>query len=277
MIHKLLLNHAGNSFHGFKYEVDLNVSVKDNLKPFKEEVLDELYSIHLKHGDLTLLFSGGMDSTFILRSLKELGINPKIITFSFSPNNDDFESELVKSKCKEYGAQPPDFFYIDKNDFFNHCNSIIESNQLPYPMIHGYMMDYFLNVHRGMKFYTGMSCEYKLKDNKIFIPAGPFLVKDNNPDQLYGFTTDKTFLSYFKHKQFVNNYKKENVYLNNGQLDRWYVRDLIYMDCYPDITRVSKDIPYDHRRYIDSCFDSHVYLSKPIPPCTFDADYLVNL
>ena len=57
-----------------QYNIDIDYSVKDTLKTFKEEVLDELYAQYSLHGNMPVMFSGGMDSTFIVRSLIELGI-----------------------------------------------------------------------------------------------------------------------------------------------------------------------------------------------------------
>ena len=268
-----------------EYKIDLDYSVVNSLKSFKEEVLEELYNVYKLQGEMYVLFSGGMDSTFILRSLMELGFKPRTITFSFSKNNDDFDCELVKSKCKKYGLAPPEFFYMDEQGFFNHLEYLVDFKKIAYPMLHGYFMDYFLKTFKFSKFYSGISCEYKLRDNKVFLPVGPQLIKQNNPNQLYGFTTDRTFLSYFKNKILIDNYRKTFPPLVNGQPDYFYVRDLIYMDCYPDMNRESKNAPNPWRDYIKIPYYTEILphleqrypLIYSIKPCEFDIDFLVNL
>jgi hypothetical protein len=272
-----------------EYKINLDYSVVNSLKPFKEEVLDELYNTHKLHGEMPVLFSGGMDSTFIVRSLMELGLRPRTISFSFSKNNDDYDCELAKNKCKKYGLPPPEFFYMDERGFFDHLEYLFIVRNTAYPMMHGYFMDYFLKSNKYSKFYSGLSCEYKLKDNKVYMPPGPVLIKQNNPNQVYGFTTDRTFLSYFKNEIFKDNYKKPIPLLSDGSSDAWYIRDLIYMDCYPDMNKERKEAQADWRKYIvipfwDEIFPliEHrfplIYNSNfNIKPCEFDIDFLVNL
>lgn len=268
-----------------KYEVHLDYSVLGNLKPFKEEVLDELYKIHTLNGDMPLLFSGGMDSTFILRSLQELGINPSIVSFSFTKDNSDYDCELVKSRCKKFGTKPPEFFYMDEFKFAKHLRTLIDKKNIVYPVLHGFFIDYFLNAYTGVKFHTGLQVEFKLINDTIFLPSGPLFMKRNHPNRLYSFFSDRTFLSYFKHPTFVSNYKKPAPLLANNDVDQWYVRDLVYMDCYPEIEREIKN-PFNHwRDYIKEPFHKVVlpyiqkkypHLQKP-PKCEFSAEFLVNL
>jgi 3'-phosphoadenosine 5'-phosphosulfate sulfotransferase (PAPS reductase)/FAD synthetase len=52
-----------------EFRVELDYSVEENLKSFKEEVLNRLYTIHKDCSVDALMFSGGMDSTLILASL----------------------------------------------------------------------------------------------------------------------------------------------------------------------------------------------------------------
>ncbi|CAB5222029.1 hypothetical protein UFOVP242_243 [uncultured Caudovirales phage] len=272
-----------------KYEIKLDYTVKDSLKSFKEEVLDELYRVYKLNGDIPLLYSGGMDSTFILRSLQELGISPRIVSFSFTEDNSDFDCELVKAKCKKYDVRPPEFFYIDGNKIQEHVEYLVEERDIAYPMLHGFFMDYFLSVNKDEKYFTGMSGEFKLKSGKIVLPYGPLMVKQNNPDRLFCFTSDRTFLSYFKHKQFIANYKNPNPLMANGQEDQWYIRDLIYMDCYPDMEREIKNLPNTWRYHITTPFYKNVvpYLTERYPllynprcwitQCEFDPEFLVNL
>ena len=182
-----------NTFH-----IAIDYSVIKSLKDFKEEVLEELYTVHKRNKDAVLLYSGGMDGTFMLRCLQELDIHPEVLTFSFTKDNSDEECELVKQRCKKFGTKTPEFFYMDEEDIFKHMQYLIMERKTPYPMLHGYLMDYFLSKHRYNNFYCGMQGEYKLKQGRIIMPFGPFLVRRNNPEQLLGYTTSRTFLSYFK-------------------------------------------------------------------------------
>lgn len=269
-----------------KFEMVVDYSVSKNLKSFKEEVLDELYFIHKTNGEMPILFSGGMDSTFILRSLQTLGINPKLITFSWSKDNSDFFCQLAIQKSKKYGTAPPEFFYMDEEKFINHTNYIETQKKIFYPMLHGYFMDYFLSTTHYDKFYCGMQAEYKLENGEIIMPGLPALVKKNNPDRIYCFTSDKVFLSYFKHPLFLENYEKNNYipFYGTLALDKWYVRDLIYQDCYPDMEKEVKFPDTPAMDYINMAFQqwsrTRPYrdpLNVEIPPCTFDAKFLIEV
>ena len=262
----------------------IDYSVKDSLKSFKQEVLDELYRVHLQQGEMPLLFSGGMDGTFILRSLQELGVKVKTLSFSFSKDNDDFECQLVKKRCKQYGIENPEFFYFDDKKFFKHINALRSEKNIVYPAIHGFLMDYCVNDSQYDKFYCGMSCEYKLIQGKIVMPPMPQLFKKYNPNKTFGFTTDRTFLSYFKHPLFVSNYKKSNPPMYDGSEDKWYVRDLIYMDCFPDIERSTKNFTdiWTSRNHIAIPFIEHKKYYMPPSyeaptPSVFDPEFLVNV
>lgn len=264
-----------------KYEIILDYSVKDNLKSFKEEVLDELYRVHQQQGEMPILYSGGMDGTFILRSLQELGVKIKTLSFSFTKDNSDHECLLVKERCRRYGIKTPEFFYFDKDDFISYAEYINQNKNIYYPSMHGFLMDYCVNNSPYNSFYCGMSCEYKLIQGKIVMPALPFIFKKNNPNKTFGFTNDKTFLSYFKHPLFMSNYKNDNPLLDDGMEDKWYVRDLIYMDCYPDIKRSLKNISaiWPSRDHITSVFSTKICNHNFIKPASmvFDPEFLVNV
>jgi len=105
-----------------EYRMHLDYSVEAGIKSFKEEVLNRLGLIHKESSVNDLLFSGGMDSTFILRSLLELGINPQLHTFSFSKDQTDYGSLRVKEQCKKFGVKEPELFYIDKFELFKHVD-----------------------------------------------------------------------------------------------------------------------------------------------------------
>lgn len=214
--------------HINKYIIDIDYSVEKDLKSFKEEMLDFVSDFYSKHKDFTLLFSGGMDSTFLLRTLKELNIPVKTLTVSFSENNDDYDCEMVKAKCKKYGVDNHRFVYLEKDSFFEHMRIDVLEKKKVFPVLHGHIIQYLLDMFPDEVFFTGLGSEFKLKNGKIFMPPGPQILKDKNPERVYGFATSRTFLSYINHPIFKEKYKENNEYV-------WHVRDLIYTDCFPDI------------------------------------------
>jgi hypothetical protein len=233
-----------------EYRMIIDYSVEENLKSFKEEVLEELYSIYKNEGISDLMFSGGMDSTFILRSLMELGIKPNLHTICFTKDASDYDGLVAKSRCKQYGLKEPNFFYMDGYEIVKHIEMLTFEKKIAFPMLHGYYVDYFLSKVKDKKFYSGMLCEYKLSNKIITMPAGPIMVKLNNKNRLYGFSTSRTFLSYINHKKFIENYKRKNNTLNfesENQDNVWEIRNLIYTDCFPDIMIVEKDFPGDRK------------------------------
>jgi len=208
-----------------EYIIRIDYTVEKTLKTFKEEVLDQLYSTYKLNGDIPLLFSGGMDSTFLLRSLLELGIKPRTLTMSFSKDHDTHDCNLVRERCKQYGLGDPDFLYIEEDAFFEHVRHLIFDKSIAYPMLHGFYISYILNTYSNVKFFTGMGSEFKLFDNLIKMPVGPQLVKQNNPNRLYDFATSRTFLSYLNHEQFDIDYKTITNRLKETNLGPFYKKN----------------------------------------------------
>lgn len=239
-----------------KYEIVLDYSVEKDLKSFKEEVLNSLYNIHKELSIENQTFSGGMDSVFILRSLLELGITPKLHTFSFFKNQTDYDSLLAKEQCKKFGVKEPEFFYLDKNAFFDHVKFTTFDRKIAFPFLHGYYVDYFLSTKKDEKFFCGMSVEYKTSDGIITMNPGPFIVKKHNPNRLYGFDDSRTFLAYINHSLFKENYLNKNPTNKRYGENVWYIRDLVYKSCYPEIDIIKKTFPYD--KHIVEEFESNL-------------------
>jgi hypothetical protein len=128
-----------------EYRISLDYSVEDSLKTFKEEVIDALNLVHKDFNVNDQMFSGGMDSTFILRSLLELGINPKLHTISFSKDQTDYDSLRAKDQCKKFGVQEPEFFYIDRDEFYKHVDFLTYGKGIAFPTLHCYFVDYFIS------------------------------------------------------------------------------------------------------------------------------------
>jgi hypothetical protein len=229
-----------------EYRLSLDYSVEEGLKPFKEEVLDALHGAYKNFGVNDQMFSGGMDSTFILRSLLELGITPQLHTLSFSKDQTDYDCLRVKDQCKKFGIQEPEFFYLDKYDFFKHVDILTHENGVAFPTLHCYYVDYFLSKMADKKFFCGMSCEYRTSKGVITMNVAPPAIKRANPDRLYGFDSSKTFLAFVNNPIFKNNFLEKNQMTESYGENIWRIRDLIYSDCYPEIGIIPKKCPEDN-------------------------------
>jgi len=229
-----------------EYVIDIDYSVEKDLKSFKEEVLNELYNLYRTHGINDLLFSGGMDSTFILRSLLELGIKPNLHSFIYCDDYDEFDIRNIRFRCKKYGLKEPEYFPIQPDKIFRHIEELAEKN-IVYPALHQYYMDYFIKSTTE-KIFTGLGSEYRLHDKCLNLYVPPILTKHNNPNRIFDFTSDRTFLSYVNNPILKNNYDKSNPICPLGE-NIWHVRDLIYQDCFSDIDIIEKDIPGDRPIY----------------------------
>jgi hypothetical protein len=217
-----------------QYNIDIDYSVKKDLKSFKQEVLDYVYNLYEEHGNLPLLFSGGNDSTFILRTLIELGIKPDLHTIVFTRRTDTSFHERIRDVCKAFSCKLPEFTYIDKNEIIKHAEYLIEEKNIGYPMGHGFNIDYFLNKYKDINFMSGMGSEFKCIMGVISLPPGPWIVKCHNPGRIFDFTSSRTFLSYVNNSIFKTEYTKP-VFTKPGLTslhDKLYIRDLIYNDCY---------------------------------------------
>ncbi len=228
-----------------EYKIIIDYSVEKDLKSFKEEVLNELYSIYKNQNVNDLLFSGGMDSTFILRSFLELGIKPNLHTLCFAEDASDYDSINAKQQCKKYGIKEPNFFFLDIKDIVEHINFLTFEKQVALPSLHGYYVDYFLSKMQEIKFFSGMSCEFRLLPNGIItMGIGPPLLKLKTPNRLYGFDTSRTILSYVNDSIFKDNYLKKQPQCPIGE-NKWHIRNLIYNNCYSDISIIEKNLPGD--------------------------------
>lgn len=249
-----------------KFDITIDYSVEGSLKSFKEEVLDHLYHNYKQNGNIPLLFSGGMDSTFILRSLLELGIKPNLFTMSFSKDYDNYDCNLVRRLCNKYGVKNPEFKYIEADSFIEHVqllfkHFISQGTKIAYPFPHMYIMSYILSLYPDLNFYTGMASEFKVFNKIIKLPYGPYLVQQNNPGRLFDFTSSRTFLSYLNHPKFLPNFKRP---IGPNSSDPFYERDQIYMDCYPDIDREIKHFP-DDKYLIDKLEEHSTFIKENFP------------
>jgi hypothetical protein len=221
-----------------EYRVELDYSVEANLKSFKEEVLNTLNQHYQNFGITDQMFSGGMDSTFILKSLQVLGLSPHLHTMSFSKDNTDYGALLAKAQCKKFGVKEPEFFYVDKDDFLNHVNFITYEKKIGYPSPHCYYMDYYASKMGNKKLFFGM-CEYRTSKGVVTLNKAIHAVKEGVPNRFYGFESSETFLAFVNNTIFKRNYLKDNPF-EMGRENIWHVRDLIYSNCYPKIEIIPK-------------------------------------
>lgn len=219
-----------------EYRVELDYSVEENLKSFKEEVLNQLYKHHKESSVDTLLFSGGMDSSLILRGLQELGINPKLYTLSHSKDGMDHAPSLAKTRCRQFGVGEPEIFYVDQDDIFKYIDNLTYKEGIAYPSLGAYTMDYFLSNMGDLKVFCGMSCEYRVyKDGIIKMLLGPPFLRATRPNRFYGFDSSETFLAFVNHRIFKANYLNPIPSVKPFGDNVWYIRDLIYKDAYPEL------------------------------------------
>ena len=238
-----------------EYRVELDYSVEANLKSFKEEVLNTLNQHHQNFGITDQMFSGGMDSTFILRALQELGLSPHLHTISFSKDNTDYGALLAKAQCKKFGAKEPEFFYLDRDDFLKHVNFVTYEKKIGYSTVHCYYMDYYATKTGDKKLFFGM-CEYRTSKGIVTLNNAIQAVKEGSPNKFYGFESSETFLAFVNNPIFKLNYLKDNPFAKFGE-NIWWVRDLVYTNCYPEIEIIPKNNHDD--AYITTPFCSEFF------------------
>jgi PP-loop superfamily ATP-utilizing enzyme len=84
--------------HINRFNIDIDETVEQNLKSFKEEMIDFVESVTHKK-DVILLFSGGNDSRLLARTLMELGTPFKAITTCFKSDFTDYDSIVSQQFC----------------------------------------------------------------------------------------------------------------------------------------------------------------------------------
>ena len=132
---------------------------------------------------------------------------------------------------------------MDLDKLIEFTRNIIMDKNITYPVFQGYFMHYALSCFPGKKFYSGMGCEYKLYHNYIMLPNLTRLIKQYNGNRLLDYTTSRTFLSYINHEKFISNYKKK-IPAEYKSIPWMYIRDEIYLSCYPDMNREIKQFPF---------------------------------
>lgn len=270
----------------FEYKVDLDYSVEADLKSFKEETLNHVYSLYKEHGT-SLLLSGGNDSMFILRALKELDITPDIVTFSFNKNTLGNEYKKLYDTCAKFNINKPDLIYINFKEIYEYINYLTDVRNIYYPILHGYVMDYFLNTQSKSKFLSGMGSEYREQEHNrdyLKFAVGPFLVKNNNPNRIFDITSSRTFLSYINTDICKLHYSKPVSYLkmihnSTPRPNIWYIRDLIYNNCFPDLNLPDKFLGYDVEENNEDYNLTFSLFIKKLKNTNYKptADYLFNL
>jgi rhodanese-related sulfurtransferase len=215
-------------------DIDIDFSVENNLKSFKQEVLDHFYTL-CKGKDVFVIFSGGNDSRFVARSLIELGIKFNAGTYVHAADYSDYNNEVSTSFCKEWKI-PHEPIYLEETKFYAQVLDWSLNKNIVYVICNSYYMHWLMDRQRqnGFNgvFLSGAGSEFKLINGKIPIPHNNEFIKFHNPDW-YNFTTSRTLLSYVRNPIFLEEYK-------NTKMNGFDVRDRIYKDAYPDTEFVEK-------------------------------------
>lgn len=215
-------------------KVEIDYSVESNLKSFKEEVLETLYKDYKLNNVDCLLLSDGMDSRFLSLCIRELNIPITCISFAFNNELNEIK-QRINDHVKKYNLKH-EYFFVEKEKFFKHLDFLTFDKNIAYPVINGYYIDFVLNNFKNSKFFSGASCEFKLYDCQYIVlgMSNPYFMNINNPKQLFGFYNSRCFLSYINSPIFLSNYDRNPKTLYRS--DEWFIRDLIYQSCFPDLT-----------------------------------------
>lgn len=223
-----------------------------------------------------------MDSSFTLLLLKDLGIEPKIHSFSFSKDQTDYGSLQVKAQCKKFGIKEPEFFYMDKYDLFRHIDFLTFEKRIAYPTLHCYYMDYYLSLTGDTRFFCGMFCDFRVSNGIITLNVAPPALANFNPNRLHQFQSSKTFLAFINDPIFKDNYLKPNPMIDFYGENIWHIRDLIYSNFYPELGIITKTNHEDAYLTIDFYENKLPIIKKMFPmifcmkPFLFDAKIYLN-
>jgi hypothetical protein len=247
----------------------LDYSLIGTTKSFKEEVLDHIKKVVAGRDHVYLLFSGGMDSRFLALTLLELGVDFTAITYSFSPNYDDYNSFASKDFTKRNKIKH-ELFSIGCFDMWKCFEHYYESKGLIFHNLNAYYT--FLAIEKYNKpncvFLTGQGCEFKIIDKKInfwmFLPLYQTLYPN-----IYNFLTDRIIFSYLDEPIIKNNWQ------SNWQDKSFYLqrhRDKLYNSIYPDklktVKKTYSELPYMADYFLKTIeekygVDPEVFLANP--------------
>jgi hypothetical protein len=113
-IEQQLRNHAHDKFH-----IEFEPQCGTDILPYREAVSYNNHMIKEKAGSNQILFmlSGGHDSTFAVKTMKEDGIDFTAITFDFTNNRNQFDVEQAIKLCKKYNIQQ-EIVRVDVHELF---------------------------------------------------------------------------------------------------------------------------------------------------------------
>ena len=237
--------------HINRFDCELDYSLRDKVKTFKEEMVDHLKYVVEKHegGEIYLLLSGGMDSRLLGLVLLDIGVKFTAVTYGYDLYFKDVDSVSSIEFAKEHGIKH-EIFYLDLSEVMD---TIYKYNQIDFfmPILNTY---YILSaVNRYYKpncaFITGAGSEPKITDGKIPIAYNAEKLKQLHTF-IYNFTTDRILFS-FANDPIV----KEN--WNNKLFDKFDVRNMVYQKAYPSLKLIEKVIGGDY--YIRNHFYTSVY------------------
>jgi Queuosine biosynthesis protein QueC len=112
-----------------KYSTRYNTNITE-LGTYKEELHKTAYSTleHFNEKELTLCFSGGMDSEIVLRTYLEIGHPIKVVIYRYENNFNEYDVYHAIKVCEQLGSSYDiidfnitKFFETDAVDMVEHC------------------------------------------------------------------------------------------------------------------------------------------------------------
>jgi len=217
-----------------RIECTLDYSLKGKTKSFKEEVANHFKHIVEGRDQIYLLFSGGMDSRFLALLLMELGIDFTAITYAFSPNHDDYDSQASKDFSKRHGFKH-ELFNIGAFDVWS-CFEKYYGKGLTSLNFNSYYILLALQKYNkpNCVFLTGAASEFLIQNKRIDVHWFLPLYQTIYPN-IHNFTTDKIIFSYLDEPIIKDNWQKED-------WDRpgYDLRNMLYTSIYPDKLKILK-------------------------------------
>jgi hypothetical protein len=234
------------------YECHFDYSLSKYVKTFKEEVRDHIKNaVELNKGKkIYLLLSGGMDSRFLGLTLLDLGVEFTAVTYAFSSNFNDYDSQNSSSFAKKHGIKH-EIYFLTVEKFLDTIYRYAQQNIFINVLNPNYILTTIDNYcdPNGI-FITGAGSEPKIENKKIRMGLCSEILKQIKPS-MYNFTSERILFSFLNHPVVKQNWDKELP-------DKFYLRNFVYTEAYPNqLQTINKQFPEDG--YIKHVFDELCY------------------
>lgn len=254
-----------------KCYVHIDYSVEPSLASFKEEIHAYLKDLYQNNKEITLFFSGGMDSRFLARCMLDLNIPFKAYTYVFSKTKTDYDSLVSTKFCTQYNIEHETIF-LDKDKLFEHIKKLYDK-EIVFTVRNNYYMSFAANAkiedgYNGI-FLTGAASEFKIEDNKISFPYNVLHLQQQY-NNIFNFTTDRIFLAYINNTLFKENY-------NNTSIDWTDIRIKIYQEAYSDLEVIEKTQPEEDYIADEYCNFIDPFLVAKAPVLFVTEEYKFDL